>query len=156
MPANLTSETNRVLEPVERISEFLFGLIMVLTLTCTFNARAANKGSVRTMLMEVLGCNLASGIIDAFFYLLNRLGQRAHNIAPHETTQDLGPNRSKTHNADALPPLVGSLLEPQEIELWRGKLKQFPESTASPRLPREHWLGALGVFLLVFLSMSPS
>jgi hypothetical protein len=157
MPANLTSETNRVLEPVERISEFLFGLIMVLTLTCTFNARAANKGSVRTMLIEVLGCNVAWGIIDAFFYLLNCLGKRAHNIALlKQLRRTSDPTEARRIIADALPPLLASILEPQEIELWRGKLKQFPESTASPRLPREDWLGALGVFLLVFLSMSPS
>jgi hypothetical protein len=45
-----------VLEPVERISEFLFGFAMVLTLTCTFNVREANRSSVRTLLMDALGC----------------------------------------------------------------------------------------------------
>jgi VIT1/CCC1 family predicted Fe2+/Mn2+ transporter len=65
------------------------------------------------------------------------------------------PNEAGRIIADALPPLLASILEPHEIELWRGKLKQFPESIASPRLAREDWLGALGVFLLVFLSMFP-
>jgi hypothetical protein len=61
---------------VERISEFLFGLTMVLTLTCTFNVREANHSSVRTLLKDALGCNVAWGVIAAFFYLLNALGQR--------------------------------------------------------------------------------
>ena len=35
--AELSSSSKRVLEPIERISEVLFGLIMVLTFTCTFS-----------------------------------------------------------------------------------------------------------------------
>jgi hypothetical protein len=156
MPANLISETKRILEPVDRISEFLFGLIMVLTLTCTFNAHAGNNGSVRTMLVEVLGCNVAWGIIDAFFYLLNCLGQRARNIALlTQLRKTSDSTEARRIVADALPPLVASLLEPQEVESLRRKLTQFPESTLWPRLAREDWLGALGVFLLVFLAMFP-
>ena len=156
MSANLTFETGRVLEPVERISEFLFGLIMVLTLTCTLNTRVANTGSVRTMLVEALGCNVAWGIIDAFFYLLNCFGQRAHNIALlTQLRKTSDPTEASHIVASALPPLVASLLEPQEIESLKRKLTQFPESTVWPRLAGEDWLGALGVFLLVFLSIFP-
>jgi hypothetical protein len=50
---------------------------------------------------------------------------------------------------------VASLLERHEIESSRGKLTQIPESTVWPRLAEEDWLGALGVFLLVFLSLFP-
>jgi hypothetical protein len=35
------------------------------------------------------------------------------------------------------------------------KLAQIPESTVWPRLAKEDWLGALGVFLVVFLSLFP-
>jgi hypothetical protein len=146
----------RVLEPVERISEFLFGLIMVLTLTCTFNASGASRGSVRTLLMEALGCNLAWGMIDAFFYLLNSLGQRGHSVALlGQLRRTSDPVEARRLVADELPPLVASLLEPHEIESLRGKLTQIPESTVWPRLAKEDWLGALGVFLLVFLSLFP-
>jgi hypothetical protein len=63
----LTSwESPNGLEPVERISEFLFGLIMVLTLTCTFNVREANHSSVRTLLKDALGCNVAWGSSPRF------------------------------------------------------------------------------------------
>jgi hypothetical protein len=110
MPANLTNETKRVLEPVERISEFLFGLIMVLTLTCAFDVRAANHGGVRTMLMEALGCNVAWGMIDAFFYLLNCLGQRAHNVALlTQLREPSDPTEARRIIAVALPPLVATL-----------------------------------------------
>jgi hypothetical protein len=110
MSPNLTSRPNRVLEPVERISEFLFGLIMVLTLTCTFNAGEANRGSVRTTLIEAFSCNVAWGIIDAFFYLLNCLGQRGHGIAlRRKLRRTPDPSEARRIIAEALPPLVASL-----------------------------------------------
>ena len=52
---------DRILDPMDRISEVLFGLIMALTFTCTLGVAAAE---VRTMLIGALGCNLAWGIID--------------------------------------------------------------------------------------------
>jgi hypothetical protein len=62
-----TENAQAVLEPVERISLFLFGPIMALTLTRTFNVSETNRSSVRTLLMDALGCNVAWGFIDAFF-----------------------------------------------------------------------------------------
>ncbi|HKB15545.1 MAG TPA: hypothetical protein VKF62_05735, partial [Planctomycetota bacterium] len=53
------------LSPHERISEILFGLIMVLTFTGTLSAAEAGRSDVRTMLLGALGCNVAWGIIDA-------------------------------------------------------------------------------------------
>lgn len=156
MPAKFKIESDRILEPIERISEFLFGLIMVLTLTCTFNVFGANRGNVRTMLLEALGCNVAWAIIDAFFYLLNCLGQRGRRIALlRRLRQTVDPTETKLIFADALPPLITSLLEPQEFESLRRKLTQFPESKVWPRLTKDDWIGALQVFLLVFLSMFP-
>ncbi len=156
MSTNLMRKPKRVLEPVERISEFLFGLIMVLTLTCTFNAGGTNRGSVRTLLIETLGCNLAWGMIDAFFYLLNSLGQRGHSIALlKQLRRTSDPGEARLMVADALPPLMASLLEPQEIDSLKGKLVLIPESTVWPRLTKEDWVGALGVFILVFLSLFP-
>jgi hypothetical protein len=156
MTAKSTIKSDRILEPIERISEFLFGLIMVLTLTCTFNALGANRGSVGTMLLEVLGCNVAWAIIDAFIYLLNCLRQRGRRIALlTHLRKTVDPAETELIFADALPSLVLLLLEPRERASLREKLTQFPEFEVWPRLAKEDWIGALGVFLLVFLSLLP-
>jgi hypothetical protein len=55
---------DRVLEPVERISEVLFGLIMAPTITGAVSVVTADHFEIRTMLFAALGCNLAWGIID--------------------------------------------------------------------------------------------
>lgn len=83
----------RVLDPVERVSEILFGLIMVLTFTGSISVAEAGREEVRTMLFGAIGCNLAWGIVDAVMYLLTSLVERQRaTSAPGEraslTTQD--------------------------------------------------------------------
>ena len=76
--------------PVERISEALFGLIMVLTFTCATSAATPDRAEVRAMLFAALGCNLVWGVIDAVLYLFGCLaGERT--AAPR-----LGGNHSRT------------------------------------------------------------
>jgi hypothetical protein len=65
---------DRILEPMDRISEVLFGLIMALTFTLTLGVVTADRIQVRTMLFAALGCNLAWGIIDAGVFLMARFG----------------------------------------------------------------------------------
>src|SRR5580765_7631913 len=80
MPDETTKSTKRVLEPVERISEVLFGLIMVLTFTGSLSVAEAERAEVRTMLIGALGCNLAWGIIDAVLYLMGSLAEKGRNL----------------------------------------------------------------------------
>jgi hypothetical protein len=72
--------STRVLEPIERISEVLFGLIMVLTITGSISVAEAGRETVRTMLIGALGCNLAWGLIDAVMYLMGALSRQAAGI----------------------------------------------------------------------------
>ena len=63
-------ESRRVLEPLERLFEVLFGLIMALTFTTTLSVATAGREDVRTMLVGALGCNIAWGFIDGVFFIL--------------------------------------------------------------------------------------
>ena len=51
--------------------------------------------------------------------------------------------------------MVASILEPAELETMRRRLMQLPEPPERARLSKDDWLGALGVFLLVFVSTFP-
>lgn len=57
--------------------------------------------------------------------------------------------------ADALPPRLASVLPEAEFEVMRQKLAQLPEPPVHPRLAKDDWLAAAGVFLLVFVSTLP-
>ena len=143
----------RVLDPMDRISEVLFGLIMVLTFTCTLGVATATHIEVRAMLVGALGCNLAWGIIDGGVYLIARLSERGRAILSWRAVRDADAGAARIV-ADALPPPVASVLEPAQLELIRQKLSQLPEP-ARPHLTRSDWLGAVGICLLSFLSTFP-
>jgi VIT1/CCC1 family predicted Fe2+/Mn2+ transporter len=57
--------------------------------------------------------------------------------------------------AAALGPLVSSLLTANDLERVRLGLHRIEALPPRARLQREDWLGAVGVFLLVFLSTFP-
>jgi VIT1/CCC1 family predicted Fe2+/Mn2+ transporter len=146
---------DRILDPMDRISEILFGLLMALTFTLTFGVATADKMAVRTMLFAALGCNLAWGIIDGGVYLLARLNQQGRAILGWRAVRD-APNASTAQQviAGALPPLLASVVEPGQLETMRQKLHHLPEP-ARPGLTRSDWLGALALSLLCFLSTFP-
>ena len=79
-PMTPTRPTKRVLEPIDRVSEVLFGLIMVLTFTGSLSVADAGRDDVRTMLIGALGCNVAWGIIDAMLYLMGRLADKGQSL----------------------------------------------------------------------------
>ena len=47
--------SRRPLEPVERVSEVWFGLVMVLTFNCSLSVKSAVREEVRAMLLSALG-----------------------------------------------------------------------------------------------------
>jgi|SRR6185369_3638085 len=156
MLKNLTNSSERLLEPMERISEILFALIMVLTFTCSFSVAQAGREEVRTMLVGALGCNLAWGIIDGVFYLMGNFSTQGQKITQWKALRTAtSPADAHRIISDSLPPLVASVLTSAEIEDVRQKLTQLRDVPVSPRLKKADWLGAFGVFLLVFLSTFP-
>src|SRR5215468_11851893 len=154
-PRLLTGLSDRVLEPMDRISEILFGLIMALTFTCTLGVVTAGDFKIRTMLIGALGCNLAWGIIDASVFLMARFNERGRNamqLRAVRTAADI----ADAHRiiANALPPVLGAVLRPDQLELMRQRLLQLPEPER-PRLTKRDGLGAMGIWLLSFLSTFP-
>jgi hypothetical protein len=148
--------SKRILEPIERISEVLFGLIMVLTFTGSLSVAEAGREGVRKMLIGAIGCNLAWGIIDGFMYLMGCLAEKGRALAAFRAARKTtDPEKAHRIIARALPPFIARMLKPQEFESLRQQLLQLPEPPSHPRLHKVDWLGALAVFLLVFVSTFP-
>src|SRR3954465_11205410 len=125
MPESSSERSSkRVLEPIDRVSEVLFGLIMVLTFTGSLSVAEAGRDDVRTMLIGAIGCNLAWGLIDAVHYLMGSLAERGGNLIslrPAPTTAD--PQLAQRLIAEALPPVIASVLEQAELEAIHRRLK---------------------------------
>jgi VIT1/CCC1 family predicted Fe2+/Mn2+ transporter len=144
-----------VLDPAERISEVLFGLIMVLTFTGSLSIAEAGREDVRTMLIGALGCNIAWGVIDGILYLMGSLAEKGRNLTAYRAVRRAAtPDEAERRIADALPPILASVLERDDLARMRQRLAEMPEPQRA-RLGGSDWWGALAVFLLVFLSTFP-
>jgi hypothetical protein len=154
--ASAGDRPKRVLEPIERISEVLFGLIMVLTFTGALSAAESGRAEIRAMLVGAIGCNLAWGLIDAIMYLMGCLTDRAQRANTVRSVRGAAtPEAGRRLIAEAIPPAVAAALPEDALEKVRLHLGSLPEPPTGPRLHADDWRGALGVFLLVVLSTVP-
>jgi hypothetical protein len=73
-----SSLMHRYLDPATSLSEILFGLIMTLTFTLGAGIVIEDEGreGARQLLIAVVGCNIAWGVIDGALYLVSELFQR--------------------------------------------------------------------------------
>jgi hypothetical protein len=146
----------RVLDPVDRASEILFGLIMVLTFTLSLGATDAGREEVSVVLIGALGCNIAWGLIDAIMYLIGVQGERWIEAAWLGTIRgEQDPAHGRVLVADQLPPVVLPALTEADLERIRLHLAALAESPPRPTWQSEDMLAAGGVFLLVFLCVFP-
>ncbi len=156
MTETAISASKRVLEPHDRISEVLFGLIMVLTFTGSLSIAEAGRHDIRTMLIGAIGCNLAWGIIDGVFYLMGCLAEKGrYLLALRSLRGTTDPSKAKKLIASVLPSMVASVLQPEEFAAIDKRLKELPEPPERVRLSGEDWRGAIAVFLIVFLCTFP-
>jgi hypothetical protein len=145
-----------VLDPPERISEVLFGLIMVLTFTGTISVSTAGRQEVGELLWAALGCNLAWGLVDAIMYLMDELIGRAHGVMQLNRIK-LSKNTSESREIirENISPLISDLMEDEEIDRLGEKLKKLPELSVKKSLIFKDFLIAGQIFMLVFLVTLP-
>lgn len=150
------SSRKSILDPNQRLSEILFGLIMVLTFTGSLSVATANRGDVRTMLIGAIGCNLAWGLIDAVLYLMGCLNERGveyRTVLAVRRAQS--PEQAHTIIRNNLPHVVSAGLDLDALERIRARMLDIDLQSGKPRLFRDDWGGALGVFLIVVASTFP-
>lgn len=145
-----------VLDPVDRVSEVLFGLFMVLTFTGTLSVVDSGRDEVRDMLVAAIGCNLAWGFVDGVMYVLRNIVARGRKARLWDEVRGAA-DPEQAHGIIAreiggLGPALGS----DGLERVRQWLVAQPaQHGPSTRMTGRDLRGALGVFLLVFLSTFP-
>ncbi|MBI1283877.1 MAG: hypothetical protein GC183_06025 [Thiobacillus sp.] len=145
-----------LLNPVDRVSEMLFGLFMALTFVGVVSVATSARDEIRTMLHAALGCNLAWGIVDAVMYLVRTVTERGRSLTLARSVQ-AAPNAEAGRRIikGALPQSMAKLVAADEIESIRGRVVAMTDLPARPRLQREDFLAAFGIFLIVVASTFP-
>jgi len=143
-----------VLDPVERISEVVFGVLMALSFTGALSVAAAGREEVRTMMLTALGCNLAWGLTDAVMYLLGTAVERSRKVALLRKLVD-AKDAGEAHRliAEALPERLAAGAGPDALEALRQRLLAAPLPRSGLR--GDDYVGALEVFGLVVLATFP-
>src|SRR6516165_4708192 len=143
-----------LLDPVDRISEILFGLLMAVTIVGSLSIATAGQTEVRTMMVAALGCNLAWGLVDAVMYLVRTATERTRNRALAQRIAAAEPAKGRDLVARALPEALASIVTADEIEGMRRNLVTRPPSERGTLRPRD-FLEALGIFLMVVVATFP-
>jgi hypothetical protein len=156
MDSDTPARTTRPLDPIDRVSEVLFGLIMVLGFTGSLSVAEAGRADVRAMLVGALGCNIAWGIIDGLLFLMGSLADKGRALKAWHAVRDAAePEAGRQAISEALPPVVASTLAPPELEAMRQRLVALSQPPLRPSLDGETLRGAVGIFLWVFVSTLP-
>ena len=146
----------RVLDPVERVTEVIFGLLMAMTFTGTISVATGGQEEERTMMIAALGCNLAWGLADAVMYLLRSLVEHSRKRTLLASLRDgSDPAAGRALIAQALPWRLVAAAGTEELEALRQRLIRHAATAVQPRLGWDDFKGAVGVFLLVVLSTFP-
>lgn len=143
-----------MLDPVDRSSEVLFGLIMALTFTTTLEVATAGRADVRTMLLGALGCNLAWGLVDGVMFVVIRAVGRHRFHSRIRAVQAATDADAPRLLQEELPDGWDALLDHQDYERLARRARAL-EVADAPRITRHDLRGGVAVLLLVFTATLP-
>jgi VIT1/CCC1 family predicted Fe2+/Mn2+ transporter len=143
-----------VLDPIERASEAIFGVLMAMTFTGSLSAATAAREDIRTMLFTAVGCNIAWGLTDAVMYLVAAVVEKRRGVTLLRRVQQTADIQA-AHRliADELPERIAGSAQEETLEAIRKALVAVPE--AKTNLAPRDFRAALGVFALVVLATFP-
>ena len=161
MTTTQSSLMHRYLDPASSMGEILFGLIMTLTFTLGAGLIIQDEGreGARQLLIAVIGCNIAWGIIDGALYLAGQLFDRGRLRRLGMAIRRTSDRTARTGLVAAeLSPLLSDVLSPSECEALYGRVADNVSSRPGERnvITREDMLGALVSFVLVVVTSLPA
>jgi hypothetical protein len=156
-----SSFVEKYLDPATSLGEVLFGLIMTLTFTLGAGVIMQEEGraGARELLIATIGCNIAWGVIDGVFYLLNQIFERGRlrrlALNVRATSDDA---QALALVAREIDPVLASVTSRDERDsLYARILAQVRAGTGRPNtVTRDDLLGAVASFWLVFFASLPA
>ncbi|SFN38736.1 hypothetical protein [Variovorax sp. OV329] len=146
-----------VLNPVDRISELIFGLLMAVSFTGAVSVAEAGHAEIRALFVAAVGCNLAWGLVDAVMYLVRTATERGKSLTLLNAVRAAGasPQAGQDLIERSLTRVVSGLVSTAELEAIRLRIVSLPSVPARASLNGRDLLAALAVFLLVVIATFP-
>src|SRR5512133_570645 len=152
----VTAVRKRPLDPVDRYAEIIFGLIMVLTFTCTLSVADSGRENVRDMLVAALGCNVAWGIVDGVMYVVTSVIDRARKVAVFRGIRGAAtPEGARAIVLAALPEGVAAITDVAEADRMVARARALPDNPIQPGIEADDLKGALAACLLTVAATFP-
>lgn len=152
---------HRFVDPSTSLGEILFGLIMTLTFTLGAGIIIEDEGraGAHELLIAAIGCNIAWGIIDGVFYLINQVFERgrlrriAHLIRGAPTRDD-----AEILVAGELDDqLVEAIDDVERLALYQRVVEHIRAKDPTPnKFSGADFAGALTSCLLVIVTSLPA
>ena len=153
----------RYLDPASTLGEVLFGLIMTLTFTLGAGIIIEDEGreGARQLLIALIGCNIAWGLIDGVLYLAGELFDRSRLRRIGQAVRGAADQRSAvTIVAGELDEMLDHVTSAGERGELYSRIATNLRSGASPPKPntisRADIMGAFTSFWLVVVSSIPA
>ena len=145
-----------MLNPVDRVSEMLFGLFMALTFVGAVSVADRGDAQIRAMFIAALGCNLAWGLVDAVMYLVRTVTDRGRLLTLLRSVREAADPKSAHRLIEsALSRVAAGLVSTAEMEAMRLRILALASLPPRPRLERHDLVAALAIFLIVVASTFP-
>ncbi|CAG4893652.1 VIT1/CCC1 transporter family protein [Paraburkholderia gardini] len=144
-----------LLDPVDRVSEILFGLIMAVTIVGSASIASSTENPGRAATIAALGCNVAWGLVDAVMYLLRTATERTHLRRIGYQVIQADNEHARRIIEKILPDYVRAIVGEEEIEGMRKRVHDLSSEGRRRALEPRDYLEAFGIFLLVVIATFP-
>lgn len=157
----------RLLDPIDLLSQAIYSILIVLTFTLAFRIARFGAGALATasseqinqLLIAAVGAALAWGVIDGIMYVLMSVFERSER---HRLLQGILSAQTEQEGLDAIQAELEHILEPitkesDRRDLYRDVLAHLREGELRPvGLKREDIVGGLGSVLVAVGAALPS
>lgn len=144
-----------VLDPIDRMSEIVFGLLMALSFTGTMSAAVAEGDQVGGVLVAALGCNVAWGIVDGVMFVLAVVVERARKRHLMTSIRRDPLPEARQVFLEHLPDEIGSSLDSEQTETLFSRIRAKPEAQSGTVVTPGDFKAAVLIFILVVASTLP-
>ena len=143
------------LDPISRLSEIMFGLLMTLTFTGTMSVALGAEQTVRSVLAAALGCNIAWGLVDAVMYLITTSAEQRRQAVLMGQLRAATPADKEMIVRRYMSGGIGERLSREEALNMAAIIEGLDDGTLTRHLKRPDFVAAAAVFTLVVASTFP-